>query len=159
MKLIRSACLYILLTAILLHGLVQPAAAQENMSDPAVINGCHSIDAAKPLETQAQILETAKAAVVYERTSGTMIYNFNADSRIYPASMVKLVTARFPSTASSCAPSIMPSTSHRPRVTAYHGLSMRQVVDIVSSVTRMALRRVATLCLSTRRYTAWRGTT
>lgn len=93
MKMIRSACLYILLAAILLHGLAQPAMAQENLTDPAVSNGCHSIDAAVPLESQKKILDTAKAVVVYERTSGTMIYNFNGDSRVYPASMVKLMTA------------------------------------------------------------------
>ncbi len=93
MKVIRSACLYILLAAILLHGLVQPARAQDTGVDPAVINGCHSIDAAVPLEGQEKILDTAKAVLVYERTSGTMIYSFNGDSRVYPASMVKLMTA------------------------------------------------------------------
>lgn len=93
MKLIRSACLFILLAAILLHGLVQPAQAQDNLIDPAVSNGCHSIDAAVPLESQKKLLDTAKAALVYERTSGTLIYNFNGDSRVYPASMVKMMTA------------------------------------------------------------------
>ena len=37
--------------------------------------------------------DTAKAAIIYERTSDTMIYAVNPDEKIYPASMVKLLTA------------------------------------------------------------------
>jgi len=58
-----------------------------------VSSGCSSVDAGKALDAQTKVVETAKAVVVYERTSGTMIYTWNADSRIYPASMVKLMTA------------------------------------------------------------------
>lgn len=92
MKRMGKACLSVLLTIFLtVQCLVIPAAAWQ--TDPAVSSGCHSVDAAKALESQTQIVATARAVVVYERISGTMIYTWNADSRVYPASMVKLMTA------------------------------------------------------------------
>ena len=91
MKRIGATCLSLFLTVLLVAQCFCAAAAEQ--PDPAVVSGCHSVDAAKALESQAQLLATAKAAVVYERTSGTMIYAWNADSRVYPASMVKLMTA------------------------------------------------------------------
>lgn len=91
MKRMKKACLSgICILCLMLQYLVIPAAAQP---DSVVANGCHGVDAAMALESQTQVAETAKAVVVYERTSGTMIYTWNADGRIYPASMVKLMTA------------------------------------------------------------------
>ena len=92
MKRMRKACLSgMCILWLALQCLSMPAAAQQGNS--AVTSGCHSVDAAMALESQTQVVETAKAVVVYERNSGTMIYNWNADSRVYPASMVKLMTA------------------------------------------------------------------
>ena len=92
MKRMRKACLLgICILWLTLQCFAVPAAAQA--WDPSVDTGCYSVDAAKALESQVQVVETAKAVVVYERNSGTMIYYWNADSRIYPASMVKLMTA------------------------------------------------------------------
>ena len=62
-------------------------------ADLSVAEGCHSIDAARPLAGNEKLTETAVAAIVYERSSGTMIYAENPDGKIYPASMVKLMTA------------------------------------------------------------------
>ena len=92
MKRMRKACLSgMCILWLVLQCFHMPAAAQQ--WNPAVASGCHSVDAAMALESQTQVVETAKAVVVYERNSGTMIYNWNADSRVYPASMVKLMTA------------------------------------------------------------------
>jgi len=93
MKRIRETCLYLLTAALLLCCLVPSAAAREVGFNPAISSGCHSVDAAIPLDNQTQVLETAKAAFVYERGSGTVIYAWNPDSKVYPASMVKLMTA------------------------------------------------------------------
>lgn len=91
MKRMRKACLSgMCILWLVLQCVAVPAAQQWN---PPVASGCYSIDATKALESQKQLVETAKAVVVYERNSGTLIYNWNADSRIYPASMVKLMTA------------------------------------------------------------------
>ncbi len=64
-------------------------AAEEN---PAVTSGCHSVDAAMTLSDQEKITETAKAAILYELNSGTMLYAYNPDAKIYPTSMVKMMT-------------------------------------------------------------------
>lgn len=70
--------------------LVMPVAANEE--DPAVTNGCHSIDAAMTLSNGEKLTDTAKAAIVYELNSGTMLYAWNPDAKIYPTSMVKMMT-------------------------------------------------------------------
>ena len=61
--------------------------------DASVGSGCHSVDAQKPLDGSAQMLDTAKAVVLYERNSDTMIYSYEPDKKIDPSSMVKLMTA------------------------------------------------------------------
>lgn len=61
-------------------------------SNPAVTNGCHSVDAAMTLSAEDKLVDTAKAAIVYELNSGTMLYSYNPDDKIFPTSMVKLMT-------------------------------------------------------------------
>lgn len=61
-------------------------------TNPAVTSGCHSIDAAMTLSNEEKLTETAKAIVLYEMNSGTMLYTYNPDAKIYPTSMVKLMT-------------------------------------------------------------------
>ena len=60
--------------------------------DNSVINGCHSLNAQKPLQGNDRYLETAAAAMLYEVKSETVIYAWNPDATVYPASMVKLMT-------------------------------------------------------------------
>lgn len=88
MKKIKALSL-LLCCCILLGCLCLPASAQ---TDPSVINGCHSADAAKFLAKNEKMLETSKAVILYELKSGTMLYNWNADTKIYPSSMVKIMT-------------------------------------------------------------------
>ena len=72
-----------------LVSLALPAAA----ADLSVEEGCHSVDAQRPLTEGEKLAPTATAAMIYERGSDTMIYADNPDGKIYPASMVKLMTA------------------------------------------------------------------
>ena len=72
-----------------LVSLALPAAA----ADLSVEGGCHSVDAQRPLTEGEKLTSTATAAMIYERGSDTMIYADNPDGKIYPASMVKLMTA------------------------------------------------------------------
>lgn len=74
----------------LLLSIALPAYATKDMS---VTSGCHSVDAAVALSDQQRLTETANAVIVYERSSDTMIYSWNPDEKIYPSSMVKLMTA------------------------------------------------------------------
>lgn len=89
MKKTRTICL-LLCFAALLGCLRMPVLAQ---TDQSVTNGCHSADAAIPLAPSEKKLDSTKAAILYELNSDTLIYSWNGDSRIYPASMVKLMTA------------------------------------------------------------------
>ena len=86
MKKIGILCL---LLCLLLSMAVPAYGAQ----DTSVTAGCHSVDAAVPLSDQGRLTETANAVIVYERGSDTMIYSWNPDEKIYPSSMVKLMTA------------------------------------------------------------------
>lgn len=89
MKKTKALCLF-LCTSVLLGCLCLPARAQTDLS---VTGGCHTIDAAKTLAKSEKLLETSKAVILYELKSGTLIYSYNCDNKIYPASMVKLMTA------------------------------------------------------------------
>ncbi|MBE6941450.1 MAG: D-alanyl-D-alanine carboxypeptidase [Ruminococcaceae bacterium] len=81
----------LILTIILMISLLNvPVVATEE--DPAVTSGCHSVDAAMTLSTEEKITKTAKAAILYELNSGTMLYAHNPDGKIYPTSMVKMMT-------------------------------------------------------------------
>ena len=66
--------------------------AQASQTDLPVTSGCHSIDAAKTLGPNEQKAATAKAVVLYELKSDTMLYTWNPDAKIYPTSMVKMMT-------------------------------------------------------------------
>lgn len=62
-------------------------------ADISVSGGCHSVDAASPLDESGKLVDTSKAVMVYELKSDTLIYTYNPDATIYPASMVKIMTA------------------------------------------------------------------
>lgn len=90
MKQMRFLCLS-LVFILALCSINAPVSATE--TDPAVVNGCHSIDAAMTLSSEGQLVDTAKAVIVYERNTDTLLYAMNPDGRIYPTSMVKIMTA------------------------------------------------------------------
>ena len=90
MKKIRTICL-ILCCVLLLTPM--GVSAQGQRVDQSVENGCHSVDAKMQLSEEGKLTDTAKAVIVYELGSDTMIYTWNPDEKIYPSSMVKLMTA------------------------------------------------------------------
>lgn len=69
------------------------SSAQEVETDPAIINGCHSVDAGISFLGQAQLAENIQSAFVFETNSQTLMYAWNADAQMYPASLVKIMTA------------------------------------------------------------------
>ena len=89
MKKVKGICL-ILCFVLLLMAFPTAASADQNAS---VSDGCHSVDALKPLDGNQKMLDSAKAVMLYERKSGTMIYAYNPDEHVDPSSMVKLMTA------------------------------------------------------------------
>ncbi len=91
MKKIRFFCIIVTLVLIL-QCVVMPADA-EDMQDISVTQGCHTVDAAIPLSGSEKLLDTAKAVLLYERNSDTLVYTYNADTPVDPSSMAKLMTA------------------------------------------------------------------
>lgn len=90
MKKNRMICLF--LACLLLLSAYIPVARAEEIQDQSVFRGCHSVDAQVQLSDEEKLLPTSKAAMVYELSSDTMIYAWNPDQRVYPSSMVKLMT-------------------------------------------------------------------
>lgn len=66
---------------------------QESEGDASIVNGCHSIEAQMPLWGKNKMLEAAGAAMLYEINSETMMYAWNPDVTMFPASLVKIMTA------------------------------------------------------------------
>lgn len=65
--------------------------ADQSVSDPAA-QGCYSLDAKRPLGGTQKLADTADAALLFELNTDTLVYSFNADGRIDPTGMVKLLT-------------------------------------------------------------------
>lgn len=89
MKKVRVICLFIC-AVLFLSTLPHSVFAQP---DASVGSGSHSVDAQIPLDGSEKKLDTAKAVVLYERNSDTMIYAYQPDKKVDPSSMAKLMTA------------------------------------------------------------------
>lgn len=92
MKKIKHLCL-IFCAVLMLCCMAEAVTALPTDADQSVVSGCHSADAAIPLSDSGQLAETAKAVILYERNSDTLLYGWKQDERIYPSSMVKIMTA------------------------------------------------------------------
>ncbi len=80
----------VILLCILSLALWVPARAADT-TDPAVLSGCHSLQAKVPMDAH-QLLLTAKSVVLYELNSDTLIHGWNIDEPLDPTGMVKFMT-------------------------------------------------------------------
>lgn len=69
-----------------------PATFPEVDGDASVEAGCRTINGKTPLTTNDTLLPTAEAALLYERNTGVVLYAKNADERMFPASLTKVMT-------------------------------------------------------------------
>lgn len=60
--------------------------------DASVNNGSHSINAMVPMANEQDYTAKAKAALLYDINSDTMLYSYNPDEKLYPASLTKVMT-------------------------------------------------------------------
>ncbi len=60
--------------------------------DESVTNGCRTMDGQRPLLGSGKMLQTTQAAFLYEVNSQTIVYAYNPDQKMYPASLVKIMT-------------------------------------------------------------------
>ena len=61
--------------------------------DASIAAGPNTIEAKSSLHGTAQVLQTAQAAMLFEINSQTMVYTYNPDMEIEPASLAKIMTA------------------------------------------------------------------
>lgn len=64
----------------------------ETKYDASVEKGCHTIDGKFPFLGMEQKVKNAEAAVLYDLTNDTLMYAWNADVQVKPASLVKIMT-------------------------------------------------------------------
>lgn len=103
MKKIRTISLILCIAILLQCGFVQAHATQQGNTaqtapassndDSSVSSGCRTIDAQSPLWGSGKLLETAASAILYEVNSDTLMYAWNPDDQMVPASLVKIMTA------------------------------------------------------------------
>ena len=84
-------CLMVI--CLMLGILTVPCYGDEPADDPAVLNGCHGVDGAKPYLGSNIPIENVQSAFLYEVNSDSVMYVSNGDLPQYPASLVKLMTA------------------------------------------------------------------
>ncbi len=71
---------------------VETTPARPITGDASVDFGSHSLEAAVALTSSESYTPDAKAAVLYELGSDTLLYGYHTDDRMYPASMTKVMT-------------------------------------------------------------------
>lgn len=77
---------------ILVNILATSGSAVERAEDQSIIMGCHTIDATLPVMGSEQLIPNARSVLLYETTTDTLMYAWNADERVPPASLSKILT-------------------------------------------------------------------
>ena len=63
------------------------------IQDASVTEGCHTIEAQRGILGERQLVTNCTAAFLFEYSSDTLMYSWNGDMQIVPASLVKIMTA------------------------------------------------------------------
>ncbi len=88
MKKILAICI-----ALLLVVCIPTVSAEDAPADFSVSGGCNTIDGGMPLLGSQPILSNAKAMLLYETNTDTLMYAYNADEQLPPSSLLKILTA------------------------------------------------------------------
>lgn len=59
----------------------------------SIFNGCRTLDGQVPLAGSDRKLESAQSAIIYERSTKTLVYAYNPDMKLAPGSLSKIITA------------------------------------------------------------------
>ena len=87
-------CLLLVQSAIPIHSApVSTETAALTEQDASVENGCRSLDGKVPIMGSQQIIPNMTAAFLFDVDMQTVLYALNPDMPIYPASLVKIMTA------------------------------------------------------------------
>ena len=88
----RIYCMIICLMLFLSMIPFESFATQTDMIDTSVTSGCNTLDGTAPLLGQDKVMKTAQAGILYEVNSGTLMYAWNPDLKVQPASLTKIMT-------------------------------------------------------------------
>ena len=88
MKKIIAICLFI---CVLLSCF--PVAADDFSDDKSISKGCNTLDSSVTFYGNQQLVSNTSAAIVYEVSTDSIIYAYNADLQVAPSSLVKILTA------------------------------------------------------------------
>ena len=86
----KKVCLLWMILSVLITALPVGATEEAVISNEKV--SCYSIDAVNAILGNEELVENADSIVVYEKNSNTLMYAWNADEQVYPASLVKIMT-------------------------------------------------------------------
>ena len=84
---------FILAICLVVSACLTPVYAETTQLSTAVEYGCSTADAKVPFLGTTEKLESVASAILYEANSGTLMYAWNPDEPMYPASLVKIMTA------------------------------------------------------------------
>lgn len=90
---LKKIILHILCLSILLSFVSAGAELEQPQQELTVTSGYHSLDAAYSAFGQDRLITNAKSVLMYETNSDTLLYAWNVDQQLHPASFVKLMTA------------------------------------------------------------------
>ena len=93
MKLHRKIALLTCICLLIQLLVFQVSAVTDPSNDKSLTNGCHTVDSQMPFLGSEQLITNATAVVLLENNSQTLMYAWNADAQLYPASFVKILTA------------------------------------------------------------------
>lgn len=85
----KSKILCLVTVALLAVYIAVPAVAQPE----GPVNSCIGLQADKPLAGNEKLLDSAKAVILYELNSKTMVYSYHPDVKLDPSGMNKIMTA------------------------------------------------------------------
>lgn len=90
-----ACCLPVYTFATGLENISESSVAVETVAEEnsAVASGSYSLDALQPLLGTDKLVDNTRSAIVYEANSQTLMYAWNPDVQMYPASLVKIMTA------------------------------------------------------------------
>lgn len=87
----KKIIVFCLLTVYLLYAF--PVSASEISNDTSVVSGSNSLDGQVPILGSQLIDGNMKSAILYEVNSDTIMYAYNADEKLPPSSLLKILTA------------------------------------------------------------------
>lgn len=89
----KKIVIFLLILTITLNFIVPIAAATTDANADISSTSCHGIDANSTLLGSDKITDNVRAAFLYEANSQTVMYTLNPDQPMFPASLVKIMSA------------------------------------------------------------------